>query len=405
MKPEDLRSKLKDLDLPESGEVEERSWRAVRAVYTDQLEDRAEEETGRRGLHSRRGESERTPSRVWFGGFLAALIVGVVVISPARALVGDLVGEVFDGPRVESTKISVAPPGGGRLLVEDGEGTWVVQADGSRRLLGDFTDPVWSPQGRFVAAVDGRQLAAFEPGGELRWALTRPTPIELPSWNSPDGFRIAYIERNQLRIVAGDGTGDSPLANGVAAVRPAWRPGPAYQLAFVRRGGRVEVVDTRSGGIRFGLRMPTPIVGLEWSSDAAHLLVWTREGVVVLDEDGRRVWSFTTGGRRSLASVSLRPGRNLQLALLENGEQSRVVLAGPGQAPRTLLVAGNLEGMTWSPSGKQLLVGWKNADQWLFLQGQELKRVDALAEISGQFSPGSGESARFPEVAGWCCQR
>src|ERR671934_220788 len=38
-------------------------------------------------------------------------------------------------------------PAPGRLLVESSEGPWVVQPDGSKRLLGRFLDASWSPHG------------------------------------------------------------------------------------------------------------------------------------------------------------------------------------------------------------------------------------------------------------------
>lgn len=401
----DLKTKLEQLEIPGPDGAEERAWSAVLTVYEEEITRRREEgQNSRIRSATHRAVLKRTPLAIRLGGFLAVLAVAVVAISPARALVADLVKEVFDGPRVSSTRVAVNPPGGGRLLVEGNEGTWVVETGGSRRLLGDFTDPVWSPRGRFVAAVDGRQLAALEPDGDVRWALTRPTPIRLPSWNSPDGFRIAYIEGNQLRIVAGDGTGDSPLTGGVASVRPVWRPGPAYDLAFARPAGRVEVVSARSGDTLFSYRMPAPIAGLEWSEDGTRLLAWTEGGAVILGRSGRRVWRYEPRGNRSLDSASLRPGGNAQLALLEGGKQSRVVLAGRGQHPKSLLAAGDLAGLMWSPDGKSLMVGWREADQWLFLQGGGLERVDALAGISAQFSPGS-RAAHFPRLAGWCCAR
>jgi hypothetical protein len=271
--------------------------------------------------------------------------------------------------------------------------------------LGGFEDSVWSPLGRFVAAVDGRQLVALEPDGDLRWALTRPSRVSLPSWNSPDGFRIAYIEGRQLRIIAGDGTGDSPLADGVDSVRPAWKPGPAYDLAFARPGGRVEAIDTRSGDRLFSYAAPARVQGLEWSDEGSRLLVWTRRSLEILNSGGRVIWSYSPKPGRHIDAATLRPGSSQQLILLEGGRQSRVILAGPRQRPRVLLAAGELADPIWSSGGKQLMLAWPEADQWLFLRGAGLDRVDALSDVSRQFSPGTSGAGPFPRATGWCCSR
>ena len=233
----------------------------------------------------------------------------------------------------------------------------------------------------------------------------RITPRTPPSWNSPDGFRIAYIEGRQLRIIAGDGTGDSPLVGGVDSVRPAWKPGPAYDLVYARLDGRVEAVDTRSGDRLFSYTAPARVEGLEWSDKGSRLLVWTRRSLEILDADGRVIWSYSPKPGRYLDAAALRPGSSRQLILLEGGRQSRVILAGPRQRPRVLLAAGELADPIWSPGGRQLMVAWPEADQWLFLRGAGLDRVDVLSDVSRQFSPGSSGEASFPRATGWCCSR
>ncbi len=405
MRDDELRAALKEAPLPDPDAAEERAWQVVHAAFVSELEEMAEEgRTERQGVAGRWDDLKKAPFGLRLGGFLIALVVGVSVITPARALVAGWVEDAIRGPKVESTTISVSPPGGGRLLVQGSGGTWVTDDDGSRRHVGSFEDSVWSPRGRFVAAVDDRQLVALEPDGDVRWALTRPTRVSLPSWNSPDGFRIAYVEGRQLRIIAGDGTGDSPLAGGVDAVRPAWRPGPAYDLAFARPGGRVEVIDTRSGERLFSHKEGGRIGGLEWSHNGSRLMVWTKGSVSILDSAGREVWTYSPRPGRSIGAATIRPGSS-QLVLIEAGQQSRVLLTGPGRRQTTLLAAGRLVDPLWSAGGKQLMIAWPETDQWLFLRGADLDRVDALGEIAGQFSPGAGERASFPRATGWCCSR
>jgi hypothetical protein len=396
---EELRARLEQVPLPDQVEAEERAWELVRSTYRNELEARAVEgsrpgkEAGRWPLIG------RPASRVWV--LVAVLAIGVVV-SPARALVTDLVKDVVQGPKVESTTVSTSPPGGGRLLVQSRAGAWVTNDDGSRRHLGDFEDSTWSPQGRFIAATDDRQLVALAPDGEVRWALTRPSRPSLPSWNSPDGFRIAYIEGRQLRIVAGDGTGDTMLAFGVDAVRPSWRPGSAHELAFVRDEGRVEALSADSGRRLFSWAATGQVRGIEWSDDGSRLLVWTRRSAVVLDSDGHTLWRHSSRPGSDIESAYLRP-RSSQMVVVEDGGQARVVLAGPRRPARVVLAAQSLADPVWSADGSELMVAWPDADQWLFLRGRDLRRATALGDISRQFSPGARGGSTFPTVTGWCC--
>jgi hypothetical protein len=128
------------------------------------------------------------------------------------------------------------------VLVSGPAGTWTVAADGSARRLGPWTEASWSPRGRYLTVVARNQLTAVDPRGTAQWVLARPAVSE-PRWYPPSGYRVAYLSASNLRVVAGDGTGDHLLAARVANVAPAWRPGHKYQLAYVGRGGRLVVRD------------------------------------------------------------------------------------------------------------------------------------------------------------------
>jgi hypothetical protein len=403
LKPDELNSLMADMPLPDHDGAEERGWRIVQAAYRNVLEAAIlDDPAGRKAAVSRRSALGRPAYRLW--GFLLVLAVGVTVISPARALVVDWVKDAVQGPTVESTVASTSPPGGGRLLVQSGAGTWVTNDDGSRRKLGDFQGSTWSPEGRFVAAVDGRQLVALAPNGEVRWALTRPSSPSLPSWNAPDGFRIAYLEGRQLRVVAGDGTGDAPLVSGVEQVRPSWRPGPAHELAFARPGGMVEALNADTGNALFTLSLAEPVKGLEWSEDGSRLLVWTVRSASTFDAQGRKIWTYRSRPSKEIKAASLRSATS-QVLVLEGGEQTRAVLTGPGLPPRVVLAARSLIEPTWSSGGRRLMLAWPETDQWLFLRGKNLTRVDALSNVSSQFAPGADRPTPFPTVTGWCCSR
>ena len=128
-------------------------------------------------------------------------------------------------------------PGGGRLLVQGGDGAWVVFADGAKRRLGGYAGAAWSPHGRFVIAWQGSELTALDPGGRVRWSLARAGRVDMARWAPVDGFRIAYLAGDELRVVNGDGTGDRRFAAARRDVAPAWRPDDAH-VARLRRRAR-----------------------------------------------------------------------------------------------------------------------------------------------------------------------
>jgi hypothetical protein len=73
----------------------------------------------------------------------------------------------------------------------------------------------------------------------------------------------------------------------------------------------------------------------------------------------------------------------------------------PTAPPRRVFAgAGVLSGVTWSPDGRWLLIGWETADQWVFVRVTGARRIAAVSNVSAQF-----RSTRFPTVEGWCCAR
>lgn len=401
----DLKKELEELPLPDQEEAEARAWRTVRAAYLDRNEELSTEgSTARARFRIWRGRSTPAPLKRWSAGLAATVAVLILVITPAGATVKDWVRDAFDGRSLDSATVRGAPPGAGRLLVDSPQGTWVTNLDGSKRRLGDFSDSTFSPRGLFVAAVDGKQLAAIEPGGDVRWTLDRPTELSVPSWNSPDGYRIAYLEGDELRGVAGDGTGDRRIARGVASVRPAWRPGPAHVLAFAPASGGVEAIRADTRGRLFSTGAGPTTRGLQWSRDGSRLLAWTASQARLLDPRGGTVWRYRPPSGGTINGAALEPGSRGRLALLEGGERTKVVLTGPDQVRRVLIsTPGSLQDPFWSPDGKWLALGWPEADQWLFLHGRNLSQVDAVTDVSSQFAPGATSPVAFPRIRGWCC--
>src|SRR5947208_982595 len=163
----------------------------------------------------------------------------------------------------------VSLPTSGRLLVQSAKGPWLVEPDGSRRLLGPYRDVSWSPHGLFLAATRPNELLALDPKGHVRWSLARPA-VRFPRWTgSRTDTRIAYLSGSRLHLVAGDGTRDVDLCGepATALVAPAWRPGAQRTLAYATTQGRVYVLDPAPCSLSGrSPRYPDPRL-LAWSSD------------------------------------------------------------------------------------------------------------------------------------------
>jgi hypothetical protein len=273
---------------------------------------------------------------------IAVTAAAAVLSQPGRAVLDGL-REVVGVERAQPALFSL--PSGGRLLVASDAGVWVVQRDGSKRLLGPYREASWSPFGRFIVATKANELAALEPDGDVHWTLARPG-ARSPRWGgTKTDTRIAYVDRTGLRVVAGDGTGDRLLVPGYRGPF-AWRSGSGFVLAYTAgRPGRVTLYDVAAG----------------------RAVAQSARGRV---EAGGQLGAL----RRRHAASELVSG-------------SKVVFRTPG----------HLDGVTSSPDRRWLLVGWPEADQWVFVRtdGSALR---AVAHVSEQF-----RSHSFPRVAGWCC--
>jgi hypothetical protein len=309
-----------DVPLPEGSE--ERAWQMVRTAF-----------------------EERVPAarkrKVWRPVVvLAAVAVGAgVVASPPGQAVLDSIREAVGIERAQPALFSLPTPG--RVLVESDDGVWVVQADGSKRRLGDWREASWSPFGRFVVVARANELAAVEPNGDVHWSLARPS-VRFPRWAGDRiDTRIAYLSGRSLRIVAGDGTGDRLLRRNIALVAPAWLPGDGFRLAYTDRGGRTVVVNAETGRVLRTTAAPAPDAAIRQRGAASEVVA---------------------GGR--------------------------VVFRGTGE----------FRDVARSPDGRWLLVTWPTADQWVFVRTDGRRKIEAVSGITRQFGGGS-----FPRIAGWCC--
>jgi hypothetical protein len=337
-----VRKELERVELPEAEAAGERAWRVVRAGFD------AREPLPR--------ERRRWPLVVVLA---AAALAGALVTPPGQAVL-DEIREVVGVEKAQPALFSL--PSGGRLLVTSDAGVWVVQRDGSRRLVGSYREASWSPFGRFVVAARRNELAALEPDGDVRWTLARPG-VRLPTWGGTQvDTRIAYLRGRSLRVVAGDGEGDRRRARNALPVAAAWRPGPAHVLAYVRGDGFVRVIDADRGTVLMK-RPARGVIALDWVAD--RLLVVSRDNLVAYNDSGRPV--LRRHGR--FAAAALAPRAQALALVRSRGHSSTVeVLSRDGRARQVFAGAGQLADVAWSSDGRWLLVTWPAADQWLFVR-------------------------------------
>jgi hypothetical protein len=324
----------------------------------------------------------------------AAAFVAAAFTPPGRALADEVRDAVVGVEKAQPELFSVR--GGGSLVVESDAGAWVVKNDGSKRLLGPYREASWSPFARFVVVSRPNELAALEPDGTVRWKLARPR-VRFPRWGgSATDTRIAYLSGSRLHIVAGDGTGDVDAGGlpSAAPVAPAWRPGLRHVVAYATTRGRVYAYDPAGSLLWRSAPYPRPHQ-LAWSSDGARLALVTADKVVVLA--GATGRPLSTRFLRGVTDAAFAPsGHDLAVARARDV----LVLRNRGRPQRVFAGAGAFDDVAWSPDRRWILIGWRDADQWVFVRVAGKRRIEAVSRVTEQF-----ESTTFPRITGWCCAR
>jgi hypothetical protein len=394
-----LRELLREVPVPGAEEAERRSRAVVAAAF------------------AQRPRERRAVLPRFAIAAAAAALLAILILSPAGAAVRGWIDDVFTTGAPNAEKALTRIPGGGRLLVQSQAGPWVVQPDGSRRLLGDYGEATWSPHGLYLAVARGRTLTAVEPGGTPHWSLSAAAAVSDPRW-SPSGYRIAYRAGDALWVVHADGSADAVLAPRVAPIAPSWSPDGLPELTYVDARGKLVISDVNSGS-RLAIAGALPgITQLEWGAggvlvEASPSTIAVRQ--ITLDKltgtlqigAPRRIG---LPGRSRFTGVAVSPSggtlavlRRLNLATRSRAEVDLVRL----QAHRTRRLfdtPGRLGQIAWSPDGSRLLITWPEANQWLFVPVQTRGRLKAVAGISSTFAPGTS-GGTFPSVEGWCCRR
>ncbi len=396
-----LRTLLREEPIPGAAGAERRGLELIERAY-------AERRPERRAVR---------PRRLAIALAITALLAALI-LSPAGAAVRDWVDDVFTAGVRHAEPALTEVPGGGKLLIQSQRGPWVVRADGSRRLLGNYREATWSPHGLFVAAASGRTLSAIEPDGTPRWSISASDRIDDPRW-SPSGFRIAYRTGGALRVVRADGTKDALVGSASAAVAPAWFPPGLHVLAYVDGRGRVVVAETDTNSKMDAVRASPGIVGLGWSADGHALVEFSRRAIWIRDvRMNKLASSLRLGAARRVPlpagavvrAATFSPRGHAIAALLDRppgpgpprSEALQIDPAG-GPSRRLFGVSGHLTELAWSPDGRRLLLAWPAADQWLFVPTEGGARLRAIGDVAAVFAPGNSRRAAYPRVEGWCC--
>jgi hypothetical protein len=394
-----LRTLLREEPIPGAAEAERRGLALVERAYAE-----------------RRPAARPVLPRLAVA-LAAAALLAALLLSPAGAAVRNWIGDVFTAGVRNAQPALTEVPGGGRLLVQSPRGPWVVQPDGSRRLLGHYDKASWSPHGLFVAAASARTLSAIEPDGTPHWSISAAGPVSDPRW-SPSGFRIAYRAGRSLRVIRADGSGDRRLGT-AAPVAPVWFPLGAHLLAYVDAARRLRIVDADTGRTLATVPAAPAVTALSWSADGRVLGEVSPHGLRLrplhLDKLADRI-RLGSARRVPLPSdavpraAAFGPRGHTIAALLERRaraseprSEALLINAGGGPPRRLFAVSGRLHELAWSPDGSRLLLAWPAADQWLFIPTGGRGHLQAVGNIASVFSPGHGGQAPFPQIDGWCC--
>jgi dipeptidyl aminopeptidase/acylaminoacyl peptidase len=400
MRRSDIPRQLRDAPIPDEHGARERGWRVIRAGFEE---------------HRPVRHDAPLPRRLAVALAIAVLALALV-LTPAGAKVVDLVRDVVQ-PGTKHARPLTSLPAPGQLLVNSARGPWVVDPDGSQRLLGDYRDATWSPNALFVAVTSRDHLTAVEPDGTVRWTLPASNPAD-PRWEAPDGLRIAYRTGTSMRVVWGDSAHDHLLDSRIAPTAPAWRPPVGesgdHVLALAKPDGRVELMHADSREVLWrSSRGPVP-TELDWSADGSMLVAVSGSTLRLFGRNGEPIGTRQLPAGIHATSGAFAPtGSTFAITGTSNeregthGVALTLDLGSPtGRTTRLFAGPGRFDGLSWSPNGAWLLVGWRDANEWLFLRpstpGHE-RHVKTAADVSRQFDPGSTGYSPFPRPVGWCC--
>ena len=129
----------------------------------------------------------------------------------------------------------LAPNGERIIFAKQGEGVWIMKADGKNPhpiTDGDDVDATWSPDGSKIAFASarngGRQLFVMNADGSNIQQVTHLDDMGGRNTWSPDGKKLAFYRGpagdHDIFIINVDGTGLMQLTDGGDNLGPSWSP-------------------------------------------------------------------------------------------------------------------------------------------------------------------------------------
>ena len=368
---------------PGEREAGERSWPVLRAAFEERLP-----------------APRRRDWRPFVVAAAAAAVVAAALSPPGHAVFGSLRDAVRGAENAKPALFSLPVPHS-RLLVNSAEGAWVIQSDGSKRLLESYREASWSPHGLYVAAIHGDELRALEPNGDVHWSIGR-AGLGGPVWSSRGNGdeRVGYLSGSTLRVIGGDGRGDRAVAQNVAHVAPAWLPG-THVVAYATASGNVVVRNADTLRVQWtGSPQQSPL-GLEWSTDGAYLLTRGASSITIFGRSGAQILRPLGPGAAPVVDAAFMPSSHA-VAFVQHAAGRSVLSFYPQIRPdgtaahRVFAGAGRFDRIAWSPDARWIVLSWESADQWLFIRSAAVRKVIPISGISDAFGPAA-------EPAGWCC--
>jgi hypothetical protein len=394
--------RLDELRVPGEEDARRRAWAVARAALAERQREHEDDRPARR-------RGVRPPRRL--AAALAALcalaVIATGLTAPGRATaewVRARIASVADPashPRRAPEAGTAALPGGGRILVVNAHGPAILGLpNGPRQLPGAVDDATWSPHARYVATVRGVELIAVDVRGRRRWSVAGHDPIDGVRW-APSGVRVAYLTvvpggpGRELRVVAGDGTGDRAVAP-AGPTPPAWRPRTtANVLAFLDAAGRIAVRDVDRGTVLWRAR----------PRESPRTLSWSHDGHRLIAVGGRAVTAYMGGSGRVIGRRRAPHGtENVSGAFAPYGRRYVLVrrLRATGDH-RLLLVAHGRERLLQIGSGPIRAVAWSPDGHWLVLDQARPSWSLMHLTARGPDIPQRLAAGRGARLSGWCC--
>ena len=268
-----------------------------------------------------------------------------------------------------STTTTTAPPSltcTGVAAVADKTGLWLVDtADGRlRRVVEQETDRyVWSPDGRYIAYLDGpkaqRRLGVLDlTAGTARTLFdSHPVGNEL-AWASDSGavvFAAAHsAQDHRLHRVPAAG-GDATQVRDLDAVAGDVAVRPDGSVVFTD-GGTLAVVDANGGNKRDLVKgdASRSVHTFELSPDGARVAYTDRQQLAVVAVADGAVARVAAGEAPSRALAWAKDGSRVAFVGVQGGVERAVVAKPDGTEPKEVGVRG--ADFALDPTGREL--GW-----------------------------------------------